>query len=151
MLRDGQFRKVQYTDDGCYMWQCMWCKNMIEIRDDANYWNFCPKCGKSWFRRLRCRGHETPRWAWDRYGDNNPPGIRFYPKHKYPEWEWVVEERTKWRGQEWSEWKFERNYKVNHGQLGAWRDGLWLLNRCRTNVENDDIIRFEYRIRKRKI
>jgi hypothetical protein len=72
-LHRGQYRYVEYTDDGCSIYQCLWCKCTFETRDNPEYqWNFCPKCGRSWFKKADCRPRNIPRWAWDR-------GIREYP------------------------------------------------------------------------
>ena len=148
----GQFRRVRYTDDGCNIYQCLWCMNRVEIRDDPSYWNFCPICGKSWFTRLQCRDHETPRWAWDRYGhdDANHPAYHTYKKD---ERQWVIESRTKWTGEMWGIWHHETTISVRQGKLGVWRDAQYYLNQCRAraSVEDGMGVQFEYRARLEKI
>jgi hypothetical protein len=156
----GQYRRVHYCDDGVTQYQCLWCMNHIQIRDDPQSWNFCPKCGKSWFTRLRCRDRGYPRWAWDLWGDEPPVGARFHPEHKYPEWKWVIEERITWPGRELGEWTYETSRKVNHGELGAWREAAWHLAACRARAADDPDdelndgfaagITYEYRVRKEK-
>lgn len=149
----GQYRRVQYTDDGCTQYQCLWCMNHIEIRDDPQFWCFCPKCAKSWFTRLECRDRGYPRWAYNRWGNDCPSGVNLWPPHKQPEWEWIIEERNKWPDCLWGDWTYETSYTVQYGELGAWREAAWRLNNCRRD-EDDEIgigIKFEYRVIKRKI
>lgn len=47
-------RKVEYTDDGCYMYQCLSCYKTWEARTnpERDGWNFCPYCGKGWEKHL---------------------------------------------------------------------------------------------------
>lgn len=154
----GQFRRVRYTDDGCNIYQCLWCHQSIEIRDDPQYgWNFCPLCGKSWFKRLHCREHTLPRWVWDRWEDEYPHDLTVYV-WKESEYKIVIEERTKWRGEEWGEWHWECDHKVDYGKLGVWRDMQYYLNRCRARVAPDPDepdagfgIEYEYRVRLDKL
>jgi hypothetical protein len=133
----GQFRRVRYTDDGCHRYQCLWCLQSIEIRDDPQYgWNFCPLCGKSWFKRLECRDHDTPHWAWERFGPEeheHPP----YYVYKQDRYRIVIEERTKWHEKDWGEWHFETKHRVNFGKLGVWRDMQYYLNRLRARAAPD--------------
>lgn len=74
----GAYRFVQYLDDGVTQYQCMDCKNMFAFRDDPATYNFCPKCGMSWFKRLHTRPHDLPRWVWDRYGEDYPFGLNIH-------------------------------------------------------------------------
>ena len=39
--------KVEYTDDGCSLFQCPTCKGKVESRSDAREWKVCPLCGTS--------------------------------------------------------------------------------------------------------
>lgn len=147
----GQFRKVKYTDGGCTMYGCMWCGNMIEIKGSPNWWNFCPICGKSWFNELRCRPNSTPRWVWDHCDGRWPPG--YWMKAPSPTWRWVVECRTQWFGEGWSDWEYDFSRDMPPGVLGAWREAAQMLAFARGQTEGrgGDSIKYEYRIRKEKI
>lgn len=146
----GQYRRVRYTDDGCTIYQCLWCMNRIEIRDDPVFWCFCPKCGKSWFTRLECRDHDTPAWAWNRYGSYDCEHPTYYTHHKDEYW-WIIEERTKWPNSEWSGWHHETCCRVEFGTVGAWRIAQQQLNMCRASVALTEGIEFQYRAILRKI
>jgi hypothetical protein len=149
----GQYRRVRYSDDGCDIYQCLWCLNTIEIRDNPEWskWNFCPKCGKSWFNRLQCRPSTCPAWAWNRYGpdDHNHPPYWTYPKATH---EWYFETRHRWSpDDEWSEWHYE--WKSDHDKLGEWRYAAEMLARFRADHQPrypEDTHRSEFRVTLRK-
>lgn len=150
----GQYRKVRYADDGCYIYQCLWCLGTIAIHDNPHYgWNFCPKCGKSWFKRLECRDHEVPRWYYDRWGNGDSPDApdlwRFY---KRPESTatWYIECRVKWPNRPWDEWKHE--YSCDKDPCNPdWQWAKSALSMCRARHDPDEEtgfdLKFEYRAR----
>lgn len=52
-----RWRSVRYTDDGCYLFQCLTCYKMWEGRTEPGYtcdgvyhadWKHCPYCGVVW-------------------------------------------------------------------------------------------------------
>ena len=43
-----KWRHVEYTDDGCNVYQCLSCYDSIEGRFSPSYWKFCPYCGVEW-------------------------------------------------------------------------------------------------------
>jgi hypothetical protein len=132
---------VEYTDDGCSIYQCLWCKCTFETRDNPEYqWNFCPKCGRSWFKKADCRPRNIPRWAWDR-------GIREYQEGLYPPWKedkqvWFIEWRTRWEGEEWGEWRPDGKVYGND-----WQSAARQLAYRREGKRPDDVIQHEYRAR----
>lgn len=147
----GQYRRVRYSDDGCDIYQCLWCLGTVEIRDNPNYgWNFCPKCGKSWFTKKNCRPTTVPAWAWNRYGDddyNHPP----YWKYQKATHEWYFEHRSKWGvDDDWGEWKYE--FKTDYERLGEWKYAADMLRRFRLDHQPlyDGDFRYEYRVSLRK-
>lgn len=162
----GQFRKVRYTDEGCYSYQCLWCHNQIEIRDNPQYgWNFCPICGKSWFTQLQCRDHDTPRWYYDCWGERaepedrvtlstgevmHPDSLPFWGRRLEPKRKWIIEERTKWFDKDWGEWKFEYAPTI-YSLMGSWRFVKSGLQVCRDGVDRHPdepiSVQFEYRAR----
>ncbi len=130
----GQYRKVEYTDDGCSNYQCLWCLNTMEIRDNPRYWNFCPKCGRSWFTKLECREHWQPRWFYDRWGEYSDHDVMVmttagevwandlpYYFHLEPTLEWYFEVRSDCFDGKWSEWKndYKYQYDFKHGHKFA--------------------------------
>lgn len=154
MLKKGQFRKVRYSDDGCTIFQCMWCKQTIEIRDNPDYWNFCPKCGKSWFQRMQCRDHEIPRWYYDRWGNGEEPGApsvyELCAPRKPSTATWVIECRTKWFDDPWGEWKHEFSGDKDPCKPDwQWAKSMLEYHRGRHDC-GDDQIKFEYRVRLEK-
>lgn len=153
-LKDGQYRRVRDTDDGCAIYQCLWCHNTIEIRENPEWakWCFCPKCGKSWFDRKRCRDRYTPRWAWDKYGDEIPHTVQLYPASSKQAYKWVFEQQTKWEDKDWGPWKFETYLVVREGELGHWRDALRVLRGLQAKVADCDCgIQYRYRVKLEKI
>ena len=120
MLSKGQFRFLQYTDDGCSLFECLWCKKQVEIRDNPNYWCFCPHCGKSWFNRLECRGRDVPAWYYNKLlplGEDavvrtttqecEVCSLKWHSR-PLPKKRWVIESRYTWdRVDNWSEWSYE--------------------------------------------
>jgi hypothetical protein len=139
-LHRGQYRYVEYTDDGCTRYQCLWCKSMMEIRDDPTYWHFCPRCGKSWFNSADCRPREIPRWAWDRGHREWQWGL--HPERREDPQVWFIECRSKWGDDPWSEWKNEQKVYGNCWQSA--RQQLSML-RGRHDDRDDDWVKFEYR------
>jgi len=43
-----KWRYVEYTDDGCTVYQCLSCYDSIEGRFSPADWKFCPYCGVEW-------------------------------------------------------------------------------------------------------
>ena len=143
----GQYRKVRCTDHGCTVYQCLWCLGTVEIRDDPNYgWNFCPKCGKSWFHRLKCREQGVPRWYYDRWGNGESlDAPRIYENRPQPTAKWVIEWRTKWFNAPWGEWEQESSRDKDPCNPD-WQWVRRILTDYRTR--HDDLcknIKFEYR------
>ncbi len=53
------WRYVQGTDDGCSIYQCLWCMASWESRSSPNWdkWKFCPVCGFEWKGEHECIEH----------------------------------------------------------------------------------------------
>lgn len=43
-----KWRYVEYTDDGCTIYQCLSCYGHIEGRLNPADWKYCPYCGVEW-------------------------------------------------------------------------------------------------------
>jgi hypothetical protein len=43
-------REVCYTDDGCTVYECLYCYKRIETRNDPfrGFWKYCPYCSCAW-------------------------------------------------------------------------------------------------------
>jgi hypothetical protein len=107
-LRDGQYRDLASDEGWVYKYQCMWCMNVSYSGESGRYWNFCPKCGKSWFQKKECRHPSIPRWAYEKWG-NNPPheaNIHCHPRHEATAI-WVFEWRSNVFHTPWSPWAIE--------------------------------------------
>lgn len=62
----AKWREVEYTDDGCSVYQCLSCYQQWEGRSSPEYgWKFCPFCGIQWTGGVMSRSHYTPRWRWE--------------------------------------------------------------------------------------
>lgn len=113
------WRYVEYTDDGCALFQCLQCYERWEMRGSPGYfyegeyrpcWKFCPCCGTKWDgmrgehitgcdkplgpRRMRIHEAEQ-RWrnaAMDRYW-TQPNRSPFWPGQYVPPFFWQVEVR----------------------------------------------------------
>ncbi len=53
------WRHVQSTDDGCSIYQCLWCMVQWESRTSPCWgkWKFCPVCGYEWKGEHECVEH----------------------------------------------------------------------------------------------
>lgn len=154
----GQFRRLKYTDDGCSVYICCWCDRSIEVRDNPEFWNFCPKCGKSWFKRLQCRKTTTPRWYYDRFKGRESDKVKLfsgevsitsleYLCYKSPESKatWVFERRTKWLLDVFSKW--EVKMRSPHDSLHEYKWAKSMLNYFRTQQDKSYSVESEYRVR----
>jgi len=49
------WRKVEYTDDGCSIYECLSCYNQWEARSNPEYseWKFCPYCAIMWEKEVK--------------------------------------------------------------------------------------------------
>jgi hypothetical protein len=138
----NKYRYVQYADDGCEEYQCLACKFRFTIRSASM--NFCSHCGVKFEGQLECRPHNTPRWAWDRYGVDIPFGVQLYPQPKPPsKRRWIVESRSKWEGHEWSKWGYDGSFDLDMGYQGVKR---WFIFQ-RDDHDPDDPYQIEYRAR----
>ena len=155
----GAYRKIGYQDDGITKYACMDCKNTFYFGDDPAYYNFCPKCGMSWFKRFECREHGIPRWYFDRHGNEYDHRIEMHPPYRPPTRFWAIESRSRFKvgpgkrsvafWDEWHKWKEESRVPFT---LGSWRDALRWLNmdkaRSCENLDGDeDWIQTEFRVR----
>jgi len=135
------YRRVEYVDDGVDEFQCLSCKERFGLRYGAI--NYCMVCGIKFGGELKCRPHETPAWAWNRYKGEVPYEVydKMYPKRVQLNPNWVIECRTTWPNSRRSEWKYERCCKDYTGKeiaatLKYLRD---------THDDVDSYIQFEYR------
>lgn len=141
------YRYVRYADDGASVYQCMDCKNTFEIRDDPAFWNFCPKCGRSWFGKFECREHYIPRWAYNQYGNDIPYGVRLHPETKTPTLRWKIESRAYYRPSPTREarvtpWAFEQYIPY---RLGSWKLVAHYLQDYRAGMVESDLMNTEFR------
>ena len=45
----SRWRRVEYTDDGCSIYECLSCYKRWEARTNPSYeWKFCPYCASEW-------------------------------------------------------------------------------------------------------
>lgn len=81
----NQWRKVEYTDDGCTVYECLKCKAGWESRSDPEWgkWQFCPCCGTKWDGQLK----------WDENAKYEKHRLRNSAKQVQVFPNWIVEER----------------------------------------------------------
>ncbi len=135
-----KYRRIGYMDDGVTRYACMDCKNEFCIRDDPRYYNFCPKCGTSWFGQYECREHYVPRWYYDRHGNHGPHGLDMYPEPFQHTRAWLVQVRTRFIyknpvSDEWGPWETKHHLRPF---LGSWRDALRYLNMMKRDYEDEE-------------
>ena len=55
------WRKSEYTDDGCSVYQCLSCYKTWEGRSNPEWegWNFCPVCGVGWEYQIKNEDDKT--------------------------------------------------------------------------------------------
>lgn len=64
-----KWREIEYTDDGCSLYQCLHCYEKWEGRSSPEYgWKFCPFCGVKWDGQEFARKGTESRWHWDLIG-----------------------------------------------------------------------------------
>lgn len=60
-----KYRYMEYTDDGCCLYQCLNCYNEWESRTDPEYgWHWCPYCGIKWESKQEARRATIEKWRW---------------------------------------------------------------------------------------
>jgi len=106
----NKWRNVQYTDDGCNVYQCLQCQYEWEARTSPDL--FCPHCGTKWIGEHECREHGFPKWD-----DKIPVGYR-WPRPK-PSIEWEVQ--CKMRSLDWDQWSkihsFDTHWETDWREL----------------------------------
>lgn len=150
-LSRGQYRKVRNTDDGCPVWQCLWCKQCIELRcnPETRGFNFCMFCGKSWFRRLMCRNHEVPRWAYEKWGNEPPHNANIWCNTQHEVTSiWVIEWRSNMFGV-WCGWQLELDCDKDPCKPDyKWAYSVLNQKRLDRNYPDDESgIQYQYRAR----
>lgn len=140
----NKFRYVDSPDhvDG---FQCLSCKGFY-IGNLYSPYNYCPNCGIKFEGQHQCRQAYVKRWEFDRYGEDGAPYEVKAKSYQQPEdnRRWIIEERTCWPKDGWTEWKFETDLKgkyCNHKSAKA------TLDRLRYGNSGDCYIKWEYRIR----
>jgi hypothetical protein len=48
-----KWREVDYTDDGCAIWECLSCYEQWEGRTGPQRWAYCPYCGCKWTGEIK--------------------------------------------------------------------------------------------------
>lgn len=144
-----QYRYVQPEGDDVDQLQCLACGERMYV--SALPLNFCPRCGVKFTSCRLSRRHGVPRWCYERGGNDhgyaNPRCVTLRRA-----WEWVIDERTKWPGEPWSEWREYRRELRDRLALDNWRRVrnvlIELRNQARSLVIEDDVdMQYEYRVR----
>lgn len=68
----NSWRTVEYTDDGCSVYECLHCHAQWEARTSPEHahWRFCPVCGTQWHGVLPLN-RERANHAWQRKAEAN--------------------------------------------------------------------------------
>jgi hypothetical protein len=63
----NRWRTVEYTDDGCSVYECLTCHAQWEARTspEHSHWRFCPVCGTHWHGALPLN-RERANFGWSR-------------------------------------------------------------------------------------
>lgn len=93
------WRNVNYTDDGCSLFQCLSCKHKWESRTSPDSfdgdWKFCPVCGREWKgekKTLYLSGGKH-QFVIERHGRDDESYSK--PSHRYQVLQWC-ELRKAW-------------------------------------------------------
>ena len=143
--------KWRYVDDGrdsLCIYQCLSCRGRFNT-DRLHDWLYCPRCGVPWEGEHACRHHAVPRWAWDRFGPHAPWDL-VCSKTMRATAEWVIQCRTKWGDEPWSEWAIDTYSPTVDVSDGSWIDVRSYLDMCRSQHESGGSTRYEYRAKIRR-
>jgi hypothetical protein len=109
----NKFRFIQSGNDGWAFFECLKCYG--KWAGESEGFCYCHFCGTKWEDQLVCRDHHTPRWAWDKWGEEwyyqRPDG----PNIKETFFE--IQTRMVW-GKDVHDWKKERTVRF---ELGCWK------------------------------
>ena len=150
----NKWRWVNYTDEGCDLYECLSCYNRWDARTSPREfrgeggkiiagWIFCPYCGIKWAGEIK--------WEVDERRDYGSRSVG-----------WRIESRNIWKNsKEWSNWQAEHCYASvdTHPDYYQWPrekrlrwyivKELKAIKRERLQEENDGYglpITYEYRI-----
>jgi hypothetical protein len=123
----NKYRDVEYSDDGCEVYECMACKAQWEVRYFPTA--YCGNCGIKFEGQHECRGHYTPRWEYERF-DGHYWDERDYETRRAEDKEkeaikakekvWVIQKRITLLESEYS-WDYESDAEP-FPRVGEWRD-----------------------------
>ena len=113
-----KYRHMNYTDDGCDLYQCLNCYKTLEIRYIPD-WKFCPMCGIEFSGQLKCRETHEPSWLYKLDLDYNAAYDLKSKSWKKDKAGWIIEKRTVWydKGDDG-----EITYKYTYGEHPGARD-----------------------------
>lgn len=109
------YRDTGYIDDGAYGFQCLDCKERFAVCQGVEHWKLCPCCGAAWVQKPS-RLPSVPRWAFDKWGNDVPYGVRLWPAP--PAKGARVEAEYRIVGH--SSWSREFTYEIQPGRSMYW-------------------------------
>lgn len=136
------YRETGYNGDGAYGYQCLECKERVEVVGGIDHWKLCPCCGKPWVKR-EARLPSVPRWAYDRWGNDVPYGTVLWPNQKQPSFEIVAEYKIKGH----DDWNCISRNSICVLQSGNQSYMKYILERFDAECHDRNPFPVEYRIR----
>ena len=119
----NKWRYVDYTDDGCSIFECLYCHYKWESRTTPKDWKWCPVCGVKWDGEQPNRLQFTSRYPSSPQYKKYPPAsfvVMRRVKHNYP------------KNAKWSEWSvFDTLYWENSGPEPRFKKAYNKLKRIR--------------------
>lgn len=154
-----KWRYVECGFDSETTYQCLQCKRIWMACESPEGWTYCPHCACKWVGEHDCRPHNTPRWKWDMWPHGQEPFKPYDPdfwaeqdRKENAKRVWVIECRTRFKGSDWTPWKFDQRVfgccgetEAGKGTMSGWHDAKHVLTYLRRDRQSDEWIEYEFR------
>lgn len=98
----NKYRRIEYTDDGCTLYECLKCKAKWECR---NFWNvYCGKCGTKWDGELEWEEEKSGAYRRVLAGSHwSEPKPHAYAEYRFM---YLNNETGEWEKSPYSGWQY---------------------------------------------